>query len=97
MTKDADAWRIGQVAAGEAAEQKMLEEARGLVEKARKDAEGLIARVAALAVSGDFLVREALAKKWAEIRFEVVPYRRDPAPVRIEHLGAVPAVGGTKR
>ena len=96
LTKDADAWRIGQVAAGTAAEQRMLEEARGLVEKARKDAEGLIARVAALAVSGDFLVREALAKKWAEIRFEVVPYRRDPAPIRIEHLGAVPAVGGTK-
>ena len=94
MTKDSDAWRIAQVAAGKAAEQKLLEQSRGLVAKARKEAEGLLERVSALSGGGSLLVREALAKNWAEIIFEVVPYRRDPAPVRIEHLGAVPASGG---
>ncbi len=94
LTKDSDAWRIAQVAAGKAAEQKLLEQSRGLVAKARKEAEGLLERVSALSGGGSLLVREALAKKWAEIIFEVVPYRRDPAPVRIEHLGAVPASGG---
>jgi hypothetical protein len=89
---EADAYAIGEVASGQATEQGRLQEARGLEEQARKDAEGLAAKVAAVAKRGDILVREALAKKMASIRFEIIPYRRDPAPVRIEHLGAVPGV-----
>ena len=90
MVLEADAFAIGEVASGQATEQGRLQEARGLEEQARKDAEGLAAKVAAVAKRGDILVREALAKKMASIRFEIIPYRRDPAPIRIEHLGAVP-------
>ena len=53
----------------------------------------MLAKVLAVAEQGDILVREAVAKKMAEIEFEIVPYRRDPSPVRLEHLGAVPGGG----
>ncbi len=95
---DADAFKIGEVAAGQAEEQNQLEQARGLSEQARKEAEGLRARVEAVAKRGDVLVREALAKKFANIVFEIIPYRRDPAPIRIEHLGGgvTPNAGGPR-
>ena len=92
--KDADAYKIKMVAAGRAAENRMLQEAVALENKARKEAEGLRARVEALAARGDILVREALAEKLAEIVFTIVPYRRDPSPTRIELQGAVPGAGG---
>jgi len=90
LTKDADAYRIQMVGAGQAAERRLVQEARGLELQARKEAQGLTAKVEALAARGDILVREELARKFAKIVFEIVPYRRDPAPIRIEHLGAVP-------
>lgn len=102
--KNSDALKIEESNKGNAKEQANLQEARALEEKARKDAEGLRARVAALEKRGEILVREKLAEKFAGIRFTIVPYRRDPAPVRIEHLGAagpirggrpVPATGST--
>ena len=95
VQKQADARKIAMTAEGDAAKQRMLEEARALEEQARKEAEGLRARVEALAARGDVLVRETLAAKLATITFNIVPYRRDPAPVRIEHLGGgvVPATG----
>jgi len=92
LMKNADAMKIEQANKGAAIEASSIQEARALEEKARKDAEGLVARVAALEQRGDILVREKLAEKYATIRFNIVPYRRDPAPVRIEHLGAVPQV-----
>ena len=94
VTKTADAYRIRMVAEGEAAQKRLEQKARGLEMQARKEAEGLSARVEALAARGDILVREALARKFAEIQFEIVPYRRDPSPTRIEHLGAIPAAKG---
>ncbi len=97
LEKEADAYKIKLVADGRAAENRMLQEAVALETKARKEAEGLRARVEALAARGDILVREALAEKLAQIVFNVVPYRRDPSPTRIEHLGAVPAVGGSQQ
>ncbi|HIA28464.1 MAG TPA: hypothetical protein EYN79_10215 [Planctomycetes bacterium] len=96
--KNADAVKIEEANKGNAQEQANLQEARALEEKARKDAEGLRARVAALETRGEILVREKLAQKFAGIRFTIVPYRRDPAPIRIEHLGAsgpLPATGPT--
>lgn len=84
---DADAFKITEAAAGQAEEERQIEQARGLAEQARKEAEGLRARVEAVAKRGDVLVREALARKFAEIVFEILPYRRDPSPLRIEHLG----------
>ncbi len=97
VEKEADAFKIAEVAQGTAANARMVEEATAMAEKARKEAEGLRARVDALAARGDILVREALAEKLAQIVFNVVPYRRDPSPTRIEHLGAVPAVGGQQQ
>jgi len=86
--KNADAQKIKDANQGAATEQANLQGARALEEKARKDAEGLSARVAALEKRGEILVREKLAQKYAGIRFNIVPYRRDPAPIRIEHLGS---------
>jgi len=97
LSFDADAFKIGEVAAGQAEELNLIEQARGMAEKARKEAEGLRARVEAVAKRGDVLVREALAHKFASIIFEIIPYRRDPAPIRIEHLGASAPVGEVPR
>lgn len=94
VMKSADASKIAELAAGQASEQQQLERARGLEEQARKEAEGLRARVDAVAARGEVLVREELARKFREIVFEVVPYRRDPAPTRIEHMGATVRPGG---
>lgn len=92
--KAADAYRITERNAGLAEEKAMAQQATALEAKARKEAEGLLARVAALESRGAILVRERLAALFQQIRFEVVPYRRDPAPIRIEHLGGVvPAAG----
>ncbi|MGA1781123.1 MAG: hypothetical protein ACO4CW_12400, partial [Planctomycetota bacterium] len=92
--KAADAYRITERNAGLAEEKAMAQQATALEAKARKEAEGLLARVAALESRGAILVRERLAALFKQIRFEVVPYRRDPAPIRIEHLGGVvPAAG----
>ncbi|NQU49192.1 MAG: hypothetical protein HQ519_11135 [Planctomycetes bacterium] len=88
IRKSAEASRISVSADGKATEARLLQEAEGLVAKAQKEADGLTAKVLALAARGDVLVREALAEKFARIQFEIVPYRRDPAPIRIEHLGA---------
>lgn len=97
VTKTADAYRIRLVADGQAAERERLQFARGVETKARKEAEGLQAKVEALAKQGEILVREELARKFAMIQFEIIPYRRDPSPVRIEHLGAAGAAGGSQR
>lgn len=99
VTKTADAYRIEKVGAGKAAEGRLIQEARGLELQARKEAEGLTAKVEALAARGEILVREELARKFARITFEIIPYRRDPSPTRIELLGAVPGgqnAGGNK-
>ena len=93
----ADAYKIREVQQGVAIRNRLVEEARGLTVQARKEAEGLAARVEALEARGEVLVREALARKFAGIRFEVVPYRRDPAPIRIEHMGGAAAVEGGKQ
>lgn len=88
VMKSADADKISISAKGLASEARLIQEAEGLTAQARKEAEGLTARVAALAARGQVLVREKLAEKFGRIEFEIVPYRRDPAPIRIEHLSA---------
>ena len=72
----------------------------GVAPRARMRAERLTHRatfIFVLSSRGEVLVREALARKFAGIRFEVVPYRRDPAPIRIEHMGGAAAVEGGKQ
>ena len=85
--KSADAYRITQRNRGLAEEKALAQRAGALEQQARKEAEGLLARVQALQERGSILVRERLAQLYQSITFEVVPYRRDPAPIRIEHLG----------
>ncbi len=97
LEREADAYRIERVAAGQAMEDQLLQQARALEEQARKAAEGLRAKVEALARRGDILVREVLAARLAEIPFRILPYRRDPTPLRIEHLGAAVLPGGGER
>lgn len=102
VMKAADAYRITQVNSGKAQESQKIQEARAQEESARKEAEGLDARVTALEKRGEILVRESLAEKLATVNFRVVPYRRDPTPVRIEHIGAthpdlVPPADGSRR
>lgn len=96
VMKSAEASKITELAHGQASEQQLTEKARGLSELARKEAEGLRARVEAVALRGEVLVREKLAEKFANIVFEIVPYRRDPAPTRIEHLGGAVRPGGQR-
>lgn len=96
VKQSAEASKITELARGQASEQQLTEKARGLSELARKEAEGLRARVEAVALRGEVLVREKLAEKFAKIVFEIVPYRRDPSPTRIEHLGGVVRPGGQR-
>lgn len=92
VEKSADAYMITQVNSGKAQEARKVQEARALENSARKQAEGLLARVSALEKQGEVLVREELSKLFQRVRFSVVPYRRDSSPVRVEHL-LPPAAG----
>jgi membrane protease subunit HflC len=94
VTKSADAQKISDMAAGQAQELANFQEAEGLKVQAQKEAEGLRAQVEALAKQGDILVREKLAEKFSTIKFNIIPYRRDPAPTRLEHSGLQIAPGG---
>lgn len=96
VEKEADAYRIASVAEGEAGKQRLLRQAEAWEEQARKESEGLRAKVDALGDRGDILVREALAEKIKTIPFELVPYRRDAAPVRVEHLGRGGSAGSAR-
>jgi regulator of protease activity HflC (stomatin/prohibitin superfamily) len=84
--KSADAFAIERVAGGNAERSERVAQARGLVEKYTKEAQGVTAQAEALAQQGEVVVREALIEKLASIRFTFVPYSRDPAPQRLEHV-----------
>lgn len=96
VERSADAYKTRLVGEGEAAQASMSERARGMVEKARKEAEGLTAKTNALAKQGEILVRERLAQRLADMEFSLVPYTRDAQPSRIELEtdGMSPATGG---
>ncbi len=84
--KSADAYAIERRAGGEAQRAQMIAEARGLTEKFTKEAEGLVAKAEALEERGEVIVREALIRKLQTIRFTLLPYSRDAAPRRLEHV-----------
>ncbi len=85
ITKAADAYAIEQRARGQAEQAQKVARARGLTAKYSKEAEGLVAQANALEERGEVVVREALIKKLKSIRFNLIPYSRDPAPRRLEH------------
>jgi membrane protease subunit HflC len=86
ITKAADAYAIEQRAHGAAEQAQMVAEARGLTAKYTKEAEGLVAKANALEERGEVIVREALIQKLQNIRFTLLPYSRDSAPRRLEHV-----------
>ncbi len=88
VEKSADAYSKKILADGEAKRLALIEQARGMTDKARKEAEGLGAIIAALEQRGEVLVRERLAERLAEMKFTLVPYTRDAVPERIELIGA---------
>ncbi len=85
ITKGADAYKVTREAEGQQSKDRHTAEARGLVAKYTKEAEGIRARTDALEKKGRVVVREALIKKLQTINFTLVPYSRDPAPKRLEH------------
>ena len=92
VMKDADVYATARIAEGTADKAKRINDARGLLAKYTKEAEGIESRAEALAQRGSVIVREALVEKLQRIRFTLVPYSRDPSPKRLEHNDARDAV-----
>ncbi|MEO0649914.1 MAG: SPFH domain-containing protein [Planctomycetota bacterium] len=84
LKRSADAFALEQRAAGQAERAQLIAQAKGKTEQYTKEAEGLRARVDALAERGEVVVREALVEQLKHITFTFVPYSRDPAPERFE-------------
>jgi regulator of protease activity HflC (stomatin/prohibitin superfamily) len=85
VEKAADAYATERRVSGEAQRGELTEQARGMVVKYTKEAEGIASQAQALEQRGAVVVREALIQKLTGIRFTLVPYSRDPAPQRLEH------------
>jgi regulator of protease activity HflC (stomatin/prohibitin superfamily) len=86
VQKSADAYATKQNAQGEGLRSQLLAQARGLEARYRKEAEGIASKALALEERGEVVVREALIQKLTDVRFTLIPYSRDPAPVRLEHV-----------
>jgi hypothetical protein len=88
MQRSADAYATRRIGEGNAKQAELLANARGLVAKYTKEAEGIESRALALEQRGEVVVREALIRKLLSIQFTLVPYSRDPVPKRLEHSNA---------
>jgi regulator of protease activity HflC (stomatin/prohibitin superfamily) len=88
MRSAADAFKIERNADGQSQLAELVARSRGLVDKYTKEAEGVRAQALALASRGEVVVREALIERLAGVRFTFVPYSKDPAPDRLEHVDA---------
>jgi hypothetical protein len=88
IMKGADEFATERRAQGEGLMLELIEEARGLEAKYRKEAEGIESKALALEERGEVVVREAIIEKLLGITFTLVPYSRDPQPQRLEHSDA---------
>jgi membrane protease subunit HflC len=86
IKRTSDAYALGRLADGQASMIRGVNDAEGLEVKYRKEAEGLLAKALSLEERGEIIVREALVKKLAEIKFTFLPYSRDATPKRLEHI-----------
>ncbi len=86
LQRGADAYATERNAEAQALQAELVAQAAGLQAKYTKEAEGLAARAAALEQRGEVVVREAIVEKLLSIEFTLLPYSRDPAPRRLEHL-----------
>jgi hypothetical protein len=89
LQRGSDAYAASRIAEGQAKQAELFAEARGLVAKYTKEAEGIESRALALEQRGEVVVREALIERLLTVKFTLVPYSRDPAPKRLEHTNAV--------
>lgn len=97
IRREADSYKIKRSGEGEAELQAKLAEAGGLIEKNKREAEGLKAKAQALARQGRMVIVEALAEKLKQVEFEIVPYQRQGAPQRIEVEAAAASVEAPKK
>lgn len=88
VQKEADVFATRRISEGEAEKQELLNQARGLEARFRKEAEGIESRAKALEERGAVVVREAIIQKLLDVTFTLVPYSRDPMPRRIEYQDA---------
>ena len=86
LEKGADAFAVAKGFEAKAENAQLVQQAVGLTAKYTKEAEGILARAEALEKRGEVVVREALIAKLTSIDFTLVPYNRDPAPKRLEHV-----------
>ena len=86
LEKAADAYAVAKGFEAKAENAQLVQRAVGMTAKYTKEAEGILARAEALEKRGEVVVREALIAKLKSIDFTLVPYNRDPAPKRLEHV-----------
>ena len=86
LEKAADAYAVAKGFEAKAENAQLVQQSVGMTAKYTKEAEGILARAEALEKRGDVVVREALIAKLTSIDFTLVPYNRDPAPKRLEHV-----------
>jgi hypothetical protein len=86
LEKGADAYAVAKGFEAKAENAQLVQQSLGLTAKYTKEAEGILARAEALEKRGEVVVREALIAKLQSIDFTLVPYNRDPAPKRLEHV-----------
>ena len=86
VEKAADAYAVAKGYTAKAENAQLVQQSVGLTAKYTKEAEGILARAEALEKRGEVVVREALIAKLVDIKFTLVPYNRDPAPNRLEHV-----------
>lgn len=87
--RDADIYVMQKAEEARVARTRKEQEAAALEAAYSKEAEGMGERAKALEAQGADAVRAALIEKLVNIEFTLMPYRRDPAPERVEHTGSI--------
>jgi len=82
--KTADAYQIERINAAAAVLREAEIQAKGFNVKYRNEIDGLRKEIGAYATDGRGIVWREYARKIAEMKIDVVPYQKDPAPDRLE-------------
>ncbi|MBI4641777.1 MAG: hypothetical protein HY731_13860 [Candidatus Tectomicrobia bacterium] len=90
VQREADAYKIAQVADGEAKRLEAITRAKANEEKYKKQAEGLAANTKALEEQGEVVIYRTIAEKFSSFKIRVVPYSLDSTPKRLEYVPIPP-------
>ncbi len=90
VSTEADIFHSNRVRSGQAALVELGARADGLRARYEGLAEDRRREIENLEKYGEFAVRAALVQGLADIRFDITPYSRDPAPKRVEHEDVAP-------